>query len=364
VRAFLGLVEGPLYPGIALYLSSFYTRKELSFRFACFLSTASLSGAFSGLLSAAIENMDGIGGKSGWAWIFILEGLFTILVGIIGFFFVPSTPRDSQILTEHQKELIMRRLEKDRPSISSAVKFSLKEVVRSLGSPHVIMASIMQFMVGTLGYGLAVFLPSIVSQLGFSPNATQLLSVGPFAAGFFVSLTSAFFSDRYASRGITITLISTFAIAGFALFLSAEHKFTTYGSLYLIAIGTSGITPVLSAWLVNNSEPHYRRATSVALGVLAANSGGILSTWSFPTKDGPKFHKTTIMNLLFIILVFLSSLTNRAYLSWRNKVKKRPGVRAKMLEKYVTAEKDGEDNGGLKAWIELGDRHPDFAYTL
>ena len=56
-------------------------------------------------------------------------------------------------------------------------------------------------------------------------------------------------------------------------------------------------------------------------------------------------------------------LVNVAYLSWRNKVKKRPEVRAKLLEKYMTADKESED-GGLEAWIELGDRHPDFMYTL
>ena len=103
--------------------------------------------------------------------------------------------------------------------------------------------------------------------------------------------------------------------------LAAEHKFTLYGSLYMVAAGVYGITPILSAWLANNSEPHYRRATSVALVVLAANAvcfffceffffaysisilfqGGILSTWSYPTKDGPKFHKTTIMNLLLYV---------------------------------------------------------------
>ena len=79
----------------------------------------------------------------------------------------------------------MRRLERDRPSIALPVKFSLKEVMRSVGSPHVIMISILMFMVGTMGYGLSVFLPSTVNQLGFSPNATQLLSVGPSTAGFF-----------------------------------------------------------------------------------------------------------------------------------------------------------------------------------
>ena len=79
----------------------------------------------------------------------------------------------------------MRRLEKDRPSITSAVNFSLNEVVRSVGSPHVIMVAIMGFMVGMMSYGLAIFLPSIVSQLGFSPNESQLLSAGPFMAGYF-----------------------------------------------------------------------------------------------------------------------------------------------------------------------------------
>ena len=53
---------------------------------------------------------------------------------------------------------------------------------------------------------------------------------------------------------------------------------------------------------------------------------------------------------------------NMAYLSWRNKVKKRPGVRTKLLQKYAVAEK--EIDGGLNAWIELGDRHPDFVYTI
>ena len=78
----------------------------------------------------------------------------------------------------------MRRLEKDRPSIALVERFSFKEVMRSACSPHVIMVVTMTFMTGMMGYGLTLFLPSIVSQLGFSPNKTQLLSVGPFATGF------------------------------------------------------------------------------------------------------------------------------------------------------------------------------------
>jgi hypothetical protein len=63
--------------------------------------------------------------------------------------------------------------------------FSLKETLESLTSPHVILLVIVFFMIGTTLYGLALFLPSIVNQLGFSDTRTQLLSVGPFAVGFF-----------------------------------------------------------------------------------------------------------------------------------------------------------------------------------
>lgn len=79
----------------------------------------------------------------------------------------------------------MARLERDRPSIRPEDKFSLNEILHSLRSPHVLAVFVMFFMIGTNLYGLALFLPSIVNQMGFDPDKTQLLSVGPFAAGFF-----------------------------------------------------------------------------------------------------------------------------------------------------------------------------------
>ena len=66
------------------------------------------------------------------------------------------------------------------------------------------------------------------------------------------------------------------------------------------------------------------------------------------------------MNTTSAIVLVIIALVNVAYLSWKNKVKKRPEERKKLLEKYMVL---GED-GNLKAWIELGDRHPDFVYTL
>jgi predicted MFS family arabinose efflux permease len=168
--------------------------------------------------------MHGIGGRAGWAWIFILEGLFSIVMGIAGFFLVPSTPRGSRFLTDGEKVIIERRLAKDRPSIEPAERFSPTEVLRSLKSPHVILSFIIFFMIGTTLYGLALFLASIVNQLGFSATRTQLLSVGPFAAGFFVTLLAAYLSDRHKTRAIPIAMLAVIAVIGYGVYLSAKKQ--------------------------------------------------------------------------------------------------------------------------------------------
>ena len=69
-RFFLGMAEAGLFPGINYYLSCWYKRNEFGIRAAIFFSAAAVSGSFGGLLAAAIGQMDGIGGKKGWAWIF------------------------------------------------------------------------------------------------------------------------------------------------------------------------------------------------------------------------------------------------------------------------------------------------------
>jgi ABC-type Na+ efflux pump permease subunit len=79
---------------------------------------------------------------------------------------------------------LKRRLERDRPLISTLDAFKPKEVLNAFISPHVLILFVVFFLGGTLLYGLALFLPSIVRQLGFGRTESQLLSVGPFAVGF------------------------------------------------------------------------------------------------------------------------------------------------------------------------------------
>ena len=91
-RCFLGLAEGGLFPGVAWYFTTWYPRYETGFRIAIFFSAAPFAGAIGGFLARGISLMDGVGGLHAWSWIFILEGLATILVGIISYFFLVDSP--------------------------------------------------------------------------------------------------------------------------------------------------------------------------------------------------------------------------------------------------------------------------------
>lgn len=71
----------PLRSGVAFYITLWYRRHECGFRMALFFSAATAAGAFGGLLARGISEMDGVAGRDGWAWIFILEGLATLVVG-------------------------------------------------------------------------------------------------------------------------------------------------------------------------------------------------------------------------------------------------------------------------------------------
>ena len=87
-----------------------YKRYEYQQRFAIFYSMASMAGAFSGLLAFAIEKMDGIGGRSGWQWIFILEGLVPIAVSFVLWKLLPDSPETATFLEKHEREFLVNRL--------------------------------------------------------------------------------------------------------------------------------------------------------------------------------------------------------------------------------------------------------------
>jgi Major Facilitator Superfamily len=113
-----------------------YKREESQKRFTVYFSSTIVAGAFGGLLASAIAKMDGIGGLENWRWVFILEGLATIVVGIAAFFFVSDFPDDVKWLTEEERAFVVARVaagDKKQPITSASVFRFFKDPMNLLG---------------------------------------------------------------------------------------------------------------------------------------------------------------------------------------------------------------------------------------
>ena len=126
-RLFLGVAEAGAFPGAVYYISIWYRAEEAQYRLALFFSSATAAGAFSGLFAYAIavilfsthaadgdaeqilQNMNGVGGLAGWRWIFILEGILTVVVAIAAYFFIYDSPETATFLSEEERAWVSHR---------------------------------------------------------------------------------------------------------------------------------------------------------------------------------------------------------------------------------------------------------------
>lgn len=120
-RFFLGMAEAGFFPAATYLLTTWFCRWELQTRLAIFFSAASLAGAFSGLLAFGIQHMDGIAGLRGWRWIFILEGILTVLIGASVPWVLPDSPDRASWLTPEEKHVIKTRLQYDAGTAGAKV---------------------------------------------------------------------------------------------------------------------------------------------------------------------------------------------------------------------------------------------------
>ncbi|KAF8957377.1 major facilitator superfamily domain-containing protein [Flammula alnicola] len=347
-RFFLGLFEGGVFPGLVLYLSFFYPRQRLQWRISAFFSAASVSGAFSGLLAFGIINMDGIGNRPGWAWIFILEGLFTFLFGLSSYFLLPSSPATARFLNKDEKEYIVSKLKEDGATGKNEEidKFSWREVGIAFTLPHVWMLAVLFFFAGTILYGMAYFTPSIVQGLGFTASRAQLMSVPPFATAFVVAMIGAYISDRYRCRGFVSTFSCILCVIGFSMFLVSKKHNIQYASLFFSIPGTYLSAPTLSTWSANNAAPHTRRATAIAIGFIMTNSGGILATWLLGSLSAaPRYILATRVLLSFSVVMVALSALNTWYLWDQNK-------RKREIRKASTVDQERPGLGDRSAWFQ------------
>ncbi|KAJ9092764.1 hypothetical protein QFC19_008619 [Naganishia cerealis] len=354
VRAFLGAAEGGLLPGIVLYLSMCYKRSEMALRLGLIYSSASLSGAFGGLLATGLNRLNGSGhlpGTSqtihGWRWIFIVEGLMTAAVGVLAYIVLPGSLDKASFLTEEERLLVVDRLQRDKPSGSlgaDAERFSWTQVNRAIFSIQTWLSASAYFCILTALYSFGLFVPTIINGLGYTAVRAQLFSVPPYAVAAALTVLAAFVSDRYKIRGPVMLCFLPLSIIGYAIIRTTKGNSVKYGALFLMASGLYPSVPPVLVWLSNNSGPHYKRATAVGLQLAIANCGGFPATFIYPAKQSPAYIEghTIVMGLLCASWCLVA--LNCAYCHYQNKQKE-----AGKMEKYRGM---GDD------------RDPDFKYII
>jgi MFS family permease len=159
VRFILGATESGLFPGVVFYLSMWYKRAEQHYRVALFFSAASLAGAFGGILAWGIAHMKGVGGYNGWRWIFILEGLLTVVVSATAYLLVHNYPETARFLSPTEKEAVINRLKNDSDAIQDE-KFSWAGVAKALRDPKVYLYGLGFHTMSLPLYTLSLFLVS------------------------------------------------------------------------------------------------------------------------------------------------------------------------------------------------------------
>ena len=148
-------------PGCQFYLSCWYRRSEFGVRSALFFASAALAGSFGGLLAAAINQMAGIGGKPGWAWIFIIEGVATVLIAAISYFMVHDFPDEStKFLSVEDRFRVYHRLKADHQASAEHEKFKWAYLWASVSDWKTYTASLIYMGCGGGLYAFSLFLPT------------------------------------------------------------------------------------------------------------------------------------------------------------------------------------------------------------
>lgn len=352
-RWFLGLTEAGLFPGINYFLSSWYRRSEFGIRAAIFFSAAAVSGSFGGLLAAAISNMDGVGNLPGWAWIFILEGIATVLVGILSFWMVHDFPDEARFLSDADRIRVLRRLKADKQSSAEHEEFKMIYFWASVKDWKTWLSAVIYMGCVSPLYAFSLFLPSIINELGYSSIQAQLLSVPPYAVACIFTIFIGWLADRTGQRGLCNIVVSLFGVLGFAMLLGSTSGALSYAGTFLAALGIYPCIANTISWMSNNTEGVYKRGVTVGFVIGWGNLNGVVSSNIYRAKDAPRYRPGHGVVLAYLTLFLTGGSIAQHLLLKRENSKRLAGKRDHW--------KEGKSEGEVE---KMGDTRPDFIYTL
>jgi len=351
-RVFLGITEAGLFPGVTFFMTCWYRKREINLRVAIFFSMATMAGAFGGLLARLIQLMDGTAGLQGWRWIFILEGILTVVVAVAAFWLLYDYPDTASFLSPHERQYVAERLRLDTDGLSTAT--DKKFIAHAFKDWKIWVIAVQYFATLFPVYSFSLFSPTLVANLGYTAATAQLLSAPPYILAAITTVGAGWLSDRVGNRGLISIALMLVGIVGFTMCIATANSAVGYAGVFIGAAGIYPQIPLLISWGSNNMGGMQKRAIGMAIVVSVGNMGGILSSYVYRAVDKPRYFPGhgAIIGSLFIGLICATFL--ELYYMRRNKAKL-AAIEARGHE-WTAEEK--------KAHMDEGDDAPFFIYTL
>jgi len=283
LRLLLGVVESGFFPGVILYLTFWYTRRHRAQMVAMFMTAIPLSGVVGGALSGWIlKNMISTGGLRGWQWLFLLEGLPSVLAGIAAIAFLEDSPRQAKWLSAAQQKLLVDRLAAEEHIKAREVNHSHR-MTDAFRSPAVWLLCVVYFGFVMGNYGLGFWLPQIISEtITKDPFHIGLLSMIPWGMAAISMYAVGHHSDRTGERRWHIAIAGLAGATAFAV--SAIPGIPGFAGLAALTVAAAGVNATVATfWCLPTG---FLSSTAAAAGIAWINSVGNLAGYVSPFLVG------------------------------------------------------------------------------
>jgi ACS family tartrate transporter-like MFS transporter len=284
LRFILGIAEAGFFPGIIVYLSHWFRyedRAKAKSQFMIGLPIASIIGF---PVSQWIMSQIHWGGLQGWRWVYILEGIPSVILGVVTLYFLTDWPHEAKWLPEDEKAWISDVLERERLEKQAAGKMSLwQEIKAALGKRETILLAGIYLSIVIGYYGLTFFIPAITAKMqGRSKTEQTLIAMAPYICGLITMLWNAKHSDRTGERRWHTVWPLLLGAAAIALSILAGDNLALVVVCYcLVGVGVHAYLPVFWTW-----PTAFMTSATAATAIGLINSVGNLGGYFGPQVVG------------------------------------------------------------------------------
>lgn len=279
LRFLLGVAEAGFFPGVIYYLSQWFPAAARASAISRFMTAAAVSGIVGGPLSAALFKLDGMSGLAGWQWIFVAEGIPSILLGVTTLRFLTDRPAEAKWLSPAEREHLDRMMRTETADIARRGHVSLR---RALLHPTVWRLSLLSFTLLVGLYGISFWLPQIVESLSRGGHVeVALLSAIPYVAAAVAMVVVGAHSDRTRERCLHIAGAALVGAAGLGATAVVHTPVPGLIALSVAAMGVFSAIPVF--WSLPTT---FLSGTAAAGAIALINSVGNLGGLVGPSLIG------------------------------------------------------------------------------